>query len=111
MALKRTLTVLGLTAMLGLAGCATSTPAQKAAAQAEAQTKAEIQKEVADQLSSTNTSSKSADGEMICKRQSVVGSNFKRKICATADEWAQSERASRDTVADIQRSAGPGVSN
>jgi uncharacterized lipoprotein YmbA len=108
-------------ALLGLAAC-TTTPktatTPKAATMAktdvvtsEKATEAENMKAVADELSATNNVSKSADGKLVCKRQAVVGSKFKRKICATAAQWAASEAESRRATGNIQRSAGPGTNN
>ena len=62
-------------------------------------------------LSATKNVTKSADGEMVCKRQAVVGSNFKRKICMTQDQWEQMQAESQKTTGDIQRRQGPGVTN
>jgi len=73
---------------------------------------ADNMKKVADTLSQTNTTAKSEDGKIICKRTSVVGSNFKRKICATADEWEARAAEDRKKVGNMQRrGAGPGTNN
>lgn len=93
-------------AMLLLAACATSTTPT-----AEKVAEAETMKAVSEELSQTNKVAKSEDGNVICKREAVVGSNFKRKVCATAEQWKAMEESSRATTADIQRSAGPGVTN
>lgn len=73
---------------------------------------ADKMKKMADTLTSTNTTIRSEDGKLICKRTSVVGSNFKRKICATADEWEARAAEDRKTVGDLQRrGSGPGTNN
>ena len=100
--------------LMFLGACATTentTAPAKTAEVTEKMTDAKVAKEVSDKLSSTKTTAKSVDGKMICKRTSVVGSNFKRKVCATAEEWDARSAADRKTTATIQRSAGPGVSN
>jgi len=98
-----------------LGACATtdsSAASVKSAAASEKLTEAEKTKDVADQLTSTKTTTKSADGKMICKRTSVVGSNFKRKVCATAEQWQATSDASRENVGNMQRGpTGPAGSN
>jgi len=39
----------------------------------------------------TTAKTASSDAKQICKRQSVVGTNFKKKVCATAEQWQASE--------------------
>ena len=98
-------------AMVVLTACA-ATPKMTEAVKYEAPAN---QKEVAiltaNELSATKNVTKSADGEMVCKRQAVVGSNFKRKICMTQDQWEQMQAESQKTTGDIQRRQGPGVTN
>lgn len=91
--------------LLCLSACATTTPS------AEKMADAQVAQELSEDLTQTRTTMKSEDGRMICKRTTVVGSNFKRKVCATADEWAARAAEDKKTVEGIQRSAGPGVSN
>lgn len=90
---KRAACLLGLT--VALSACATSQtttsnedPAMMAAlAQAEA----------------TTTSNAESGDSMICKRTTVVGSRFNKKVCATAAEWEAREEADRASTANIQR--------
>ena len=92
--------------LMMLTACATaSSPSPEKIAEAQSA------KEVSEKLTQTRTTTKSADGKMICKRTTVVGSNFKRKICATADEWDARAAADRETVDGIQRRKFPGVNN
>ena len=68
--------------------------------------------ETASALSATNGVSTSADGNIKCKRQAVIGSNFKRKVCMTQAQWNQIEEESRSTAENIQRRGGaPGGTN
>lgn len=107
MILKTTLKAMALTSgLLLLSACSTtSTPSAEKVAEAK------TAKEVSENLTQTRTTAKSADGKMVCKRTTVVGSNFKRKVCATQEEWDARAEADRKTTDGIQRSKGPGVSN
>ncbi len=89
-------------AMLSLGACATAPKAEQAASMLEKATVAESAKQA---------SAESDSGNLICKRQTIVGSKFKRKVCATAEQWKASAEASRRTASGIQRGKGPGVSN
>ncbi len=101
--------------LLFLGACATTggtAAPEKAAVETPAKTaKAETLNDITDNLTQTNRTEKSADGEVICKRTTSVGSRFHKKVCATADEWAARAAADKKTTSEIQRSAGPGVSN
>ncbi|MEM1196586.1 MAG: hypothetical protein AAGH57_10820 [Pseudomonadota bacterium] len=46
---------------------------------------------------------KDRDDEIICRREAVVGSKFKKKICATRAEWQTLAERSRDTTQQFQR--------
>jgi hypothetical protein len=39
-----------------------------------------------------------ADSGKICKRVPVMGSNFPTTVCSTAEEWAQFDRQTRESV-------------
>ena len=84
--------------LLFISACATTSAATQQKVEA-----APAAKTMADDLTQTNSTVKSADGTMICKRTAVVGSNFKRKICATAEEWEARAAADRTTAGNIQR--------
>ena len=88
--------------MLTIGACATVPKAEQAAAVPENATVAESTK----QASTDNDS-----GKLICKRQTTAGSNFKRKVCATAEQWKAAAESGRRTTADIQRSKAPGIQN
>ena len=98
-------------AMLALSACAATPKSTEAVTYAEPQNQKEEAILAANDLSATKNVSKSADGKMVCKRQSVVGSNFKRKICMTQNQWEQMQAESQKTTGDIQRRKGPGTSN
>jgi len=89
---------------LFLGACATTaTPSpEKAAAMKSAN-------EVAQNLSQTRSTATSEDGEMICKRTALAGSRFKRKICATKDEWASRAMLDKRAVESIQRRPRTGL--
>ncbi|MEP4052257.1 MAG: hypothetical protein ABJN22_08430 [Litorimonas sp.] len=97
-------------AMLVLAACATTSTTQETVYEAPKNQK-EAAMVAAEELSATKNVTKSADGEVVCKRQAVVGSNFKRKVCLTQDQWDAEAAASQKTTGDIQRRKGPGVTN
>jgi len=89
-------------AMLTLGACATVPKAEQAAAAPEKATVTESTKQA---------SADKDSGRLICKRQAIAGSNFKRKVCATAQQWKVSAEEGRRTTADIQRRKAPGISN
>ncbi len=89
-------------AVLSLGACTTAPKAEQAVAMPEKATVAESTKQV---------SAENDSGRLICKRQAVVGTKFKRKVCASAEQWKASADAARRTTADIQGSKGPGTSN
>lgn len=43
------------------------------------------------------------EDDMICKRQPVAGSNFRRKICATQEQWDQAAEDGKGAAENIQR--------
>ncbi|MEO1731259.1 MAG: hypothetical protein AAFR64_11035 [Pseudomonadota bacterium] len=45
---------------------------------------------------------KDRDDEIICRRESVIGSKFKKRICATRKEWETLAQRSRDTTQEFQ---------
>ncbi len=93
-------------AMLSLGACATVPNAEQAAATSE---KAPEKVTVAE---STKQATTETDSEkLICKRQATAGSNFKRKVCATAEQWKAAAEDGRRTTGDIQRKHAPGISN
>ena len=96
--------------MGALGACATTTP-KPAANVAAVDAKVSEVETTADTLTQTKRTAQSADGEMVCKRVTVVGSRFHKKVCGTTEEWAARAAADRQTTEGIQRSAGPGVSN
>lgn len=98
-------------AMVVLAACASTPTTQEAVAYEAPKNEKEAAILAANDLSATNSVSKSADGKVVCKRQPVVGSNFKRKVCMTQAQWDQSAAESQKTTGDIQRRKAPGITN
>lgn len=45
----------------------------------------------------------SADASQICKRVTATGSNMPQRVCRTAEEWKDFERAGREGVEDMKR--------
>jgi len=41
--------------------------------------------------------------EVICRRTKIVGSNFRKRICATAREWENLSRRGQATTKELQR--------
>lgn len=60
---------------------------------------------------SEETKNAEADDAMVCKKTTVVGSKFNKRVCATKAEWAARAEADRLTTDSIQRPKAPGVSN
>ena len=98
-------------AVMTLAACAATPKSTEAVTYAEPQNQKEAAILAANELSATKTVTKSADGNVKCKMEPVVGSKFRRKICMTQDQWDQMAAESQKTTGDIQRRKGPGVSN
>lgn len=98
-------------ALFVVAACAATPKSQESVVYEAPKTQQEKAILTANELSATKNVTKSADGEMVCKRQAVVGSNFKRKICMTQTQWEQMATESRSTTEGIQRRKGPGVNN
>jgi len=58
------------------------------------------------------TEAAASKDDRICKRVAVVGSNFKKKVCGTAEAWKKREEEGRRTAGDLQRNGGsPGTGN
>ncbi len=47
-------------------------------------------------------------GERICKNMSVIGSNFPKKICSTAEEWKAFDEQQQQTADDFDRARRAG---
>ena len=43
------------------------------------------------------------ENEVVCKRTAIVGSKFKKKICATRKQWALERERSRQETSNLQR--------
>jgi len=101
--------------LLCLGACATTggaTSAAKTTTTAEKTVEAKSAKEAADKLTQAQRTTKSEDGKMICKRTTVVGSKFNKKVCATAEEWDARADEDRRTAGNLQRRGGaPGRGN
>ena len=88
-------------ALLGLGACATSAPTTSSGAvPVAAKTKPTTQLADADN-----------DGEQICKRQAIVGSKFKRKICGTKEDWENVETRARQSARNVQDSPRGSTAN
>ncbi len=46
------------------------------------------------------------DEKMICRRTAVIGSKFKKKICATRKQWRELSDRGSDTTREMQRRKG-----
>ena len=49
--------------------------------------------------------------EVICKRVQKTGTRFKEKVCATREQWANSEQYGRDTTRELQSRPIKGPNN
>lgn len=97
-------------AMVVLAACASTSTTQETKYE-EPKNQKEVAMVTAEKLSATKSVVKSADGDVKCKLEPVVGSKFKRKVCLTQEQWDQQAAESRSTLDGIQRRKGPGISN
>jgi len=96
-------------AMFILSACATTVDTAPELATADKAAAAVVEAPAPAPVESTTAV---ASDEMVCKRQAVVGSNFKRKVCMTSQQWQDLENQSRQTTGDIQRRGGaPGTTN
>lgn len=102
-------TFLAIGAALLLSACA-STVTEPAPAPAAAPAAATSANETGAQTAETQVikpqtySSTVEDGDgIICKYRNVTGSNFRRKMCGTEEEWAAIEDESRKATERIQR--------
>ncbi|MEE4200807.1 hypothetical protein [Erythrobacter sp.] len=43
------------------------------------------------------------DDKMVCRREAVIGSRFKKRVCATKKEWRELAERGRSDTEDIQR--------
>lgn len=59
----------------------------------------------------TTTSNAESDDSMICKKTTVVGSKFNKRLCATKAEWERQELEYRLATEQIQRVKAPGSNN
>jgi hypothetical protein len=87
-------------ALLGLSACAT--PATQTASAPAAEAKASM----TPTTTKTETASAGNATKQVCKREAVVGSKFKKKICATQDVWDARATADRAKAESIQRGGG-----
>lgn len=44
-----------------------------------------------------------SEDRLICRRTAIIGSKFKKRICATAEEWETLSRRGQDTTKEFQR--------
>ncbi len=49
------------------------------------------------------------DDKIICRKTAVIGSRFKKRVCATKHEWETLRKRSRDNADEMQRK-GKGLS-
>ena len=93
------LTWLGLAAAAALCACQTTTNTTTTVTPAATTTA--VAGEVA---TKTVAASNDLDPDRrVCKRQSVVGSKFLKKVCMSARQWEEAEEAARDATANIQK--------
>jgi hypothetical protein len=91
-------------AMIVLAGCATSTPLSKTAANTVVvAAPAATPVEATSGFTINYVKSTSAKEDQICKRQDIIGSRFKRTICATEAEWENLATENRVAMRDLLR--------
>lgn len=46
---------------------------------------------------------KPAKDEMVCKREAVLGSRMKQRVCMTAEQWDQRKQEAQDDLSAAQR--------
>jgi len=82
-------------------------PAQQAA-QEEAATAETTADEAAPGPEQGKEAKENDENEIICRREAVVGSKFKKKICGTRKQWEDLANRARQDAQDMQR-RGKGV--
>lgn len=92
-------------AMVFLGACASTTATQQDVTYEEPKNQREVALLTANELTATKNVTKSADGEMTCKRQEIAGSRFKRKICMTDAEWEKLSADNRASTRKLHRKA------
>ena len=56
-----------------------------------------------------DVAAKKGEDKVVCKRQTIVGSKFKRRLCFAESEWEALRRKAIEDTADLQR-RGKGLS-
>lgn len=73
-------------------------------------TRSDAETVVTDVAASAETAERTEDKDkLICRRTAIVGSKFKKRICATAEEWETLSQRGRDTTGELQK-RGKGLS-
>lgn len=47
-----------------------------------------------------------AEDRMVCKKKTLTGSRFAKKVCMTATQWAKMEANAKKTTQDLQNRGG-----
>lgn len=87
---------------LTFAACATTSPSpatSAAQAQAESNTTVVSSEEAGWEVQMAEA----GDDDKICKKQPIAGSNFRRKVCATKEQWEAANKDGREAAETIQR--------
>ena len=85
-----------------LSACATaSSPNAAVAETAAVQTAAQKAPVIA--LSQAAKTEQTADEKMVCKREAVTGSRFKKKICMSEAQWAEMSEDAKKSTGEFQR--------
>lgn len=91
------ITVMMAGALLAVAGCATTDPADQAATPAAvAPTSASTPAVASDATAAKNT------GDLRCKHMPVLGSRVGKRVCHTEEEWAAIEKQAKEIMSDLE---------
>lgn len=95
----------GIVAVVSLLGaCATTAPKDSAPAAGKPVAAAKpVAKPATTAKTTTTTKTASTDSKTICRRMSVMGSNYPQKVCHTQAEWAAYDKQGQDTVDQFER--------
>lgn len=52
----------------------------------------------------TSSQVEEENNRVICRRTAIIGSNFKRRLCATREEWENLSQRSQETTRELQKS-------
>ena len=84
-------------------------PAAQPAPDAEAAPEAQTPVDAGENVETVEVAAKDIPQKVVCKRQAIVGSKFKKRICGTEADWELLRQQSVQDAGEMQRK-GKGLS-